>query len=289
MNIGAAIKARRKAHGLTLAELAQITGVGRSAIVLVEKDRGSVRTLNAVAGPLNFRPSGIGAGSTLAKQLINARMNRGLTQAALAFKAKLSIPTIRSLERGGGSIRALNAVLNVLAPGARANPVYRAHYQILDDVRLTPPDFMAEIVSFFGAITIDVAGSTNSFVEAKRVILEKEDGLKTRWSGDLAWCNPPYSNLSRWLHRCADAWDGQEVQSILGLFPARTETVAFRTRLVGVADIVLLPRRLRLYDEDRVRLAPSPFPLMLCAWGVERSVIEAYVASTGSTPIWASR
>ena len=177
----------------------------------------------------------------------------------------------------------------MLAPRARANAIYRAHYQIREDVRLTPSEFMAEVNRFFGEISIDVAGAPNSFVEAERVIYEDEDGLLTRWSGRLAWCNPPFFGLSRWMHRCADAWDGGEVEKIIGLFPARTETIAFRKRIVGKADVLLLPRRLRFHDSNRIRLAPSPFALMLCCWGFDREIIKTYVTATGSTPIWADR
>ncbi|WP_141104949.1 helix-turn-helix transcriptional regulator [Thioclava sp. IC9] len=42
------------------------------------------------------------------------RLARGLTQAELASRANISIPTVRALESGAGTILSLEAVLPVL-------------------------------------------------------------------------------------------------------------------------------------------------------------------------------
>jgi transcriptional regulator with XRE-family HTH domain len=282
------LRAARRQSGLSQEELAARAGVSRSAIVLLEGGKGSMRALAAVSPHLNFRPVGIGDGQRMAAQVRSARAKRRLTQAEVAAKAGVSIPTVRGIERGTGTVRSLQAVLAVVAPAARANAVFRSHWHVKEDVRLTPPEFIDEIVAAFGPVSIDVAAAPTGFVRADRYLYEADDGLRTRWSGGLAWCNPPFSKLSKWMNRCASAWEARETNAIVGLFPARTETVAFRTRIVGAADVLLLPRRLRFYDEARQQLAPSPFALMLCCWGVERALLERYVLATGSTPIWAN-
>jgi transcriptional regulator with XRE-family HTH domain len=288
MDLGAAIRSARKGRGLTQVKLAQLIGVSRHTILALEVGAGSVAVLERAASVVSFRITGLAGGNTIGEQLQAARAQRGLTQADVASRSEVSIPTVRALERGGGSVRTLEAVLRVLGPRAHANANFTAHYQLRRDVRFTPPDFLAEIELSFGRISIDVAGDPRSYVSADRILTEREDGLTTRWSGDLVWCNPPYSSLSTWIARCADAWDQKEVGSIIGLFPARTETVAFRTRVLGVADVVLLPRRLRFHDEDRQRLAPAPFALMLVCWGLRRDVVQAYATRTEAHVIWAS-
>ncbi len=287
MDVGAAIRSARKGRGITQAKLAELIGVSRHTILSLEIGAASVAVLEKAAAVVSFRITGLAQGGAIGEQLRCARAQRGWSQAEVAERSKISIPTLRALERSGGSVRSLEAVLRVLGPRAHPNANFTAHYQLRRDVRFTPPEFLAEIERSFGRISIDAAGDPRSFVSADRILTEREDGLKTRWSGDLAWCNPPYSSLSTWIARCADAWDQKEVGSIIGLFPARTETIVFRKRVLGVADVVLLPRRLRFHDEDRQRLAPAPFALMLACWGLRRDVVEAYATRTGAYVMWA--
>lgn len=287
MDLGAAIRSARKGRGLTQAKLAELIGVSRHTILSLEIGAASVAVLEKASSVVSFRITGLAQGGTIAEQLRAARAQRGWTQADVAARSEVSIPTVRALERGGGSVRTLEAVLRVLGPRAHSNANFTAHYHVRKDVRFTPPEFLAGIELFFGKISIDVAGDPRSYVSADLILTEREDGLKTKWSGDLAWCNPPYSSLSTWIARCADAWDRQEVGSIIGLFPARTETVAFRERVFGVADVLLLPRRLHFHDEDRQRLAPAPFALMLVCWGLRRELVKAYAQQTEARVIWA--
>jgi transcriptional regulator with XRE-family HTH domain len=288
MKLGSAIREARRGCGLSQVQLAELIGCSRDAVILLEKGAGSIAVLERAATVLSFRVTGLAGGNTIGDQLKTARHQRGMSQAAVALRAGVSTPTVRSLERGGGNVGSLSAMLSVLAPRARPNSVFRAHYQIKKDVRFTPPEFLEAIMRSFGSISIDVAGDERSYVVADRVLTEREDGLATAWSGRLAWCNPPYSSLSRWINRCADAWEAREVGSIVALFPARTETIAFRTRVLGMADVVLLPRRLRFHDENRVRLAPSPFALMLVCWGQPRGVVQNYADEGGGHVIWAN-
>jgi transcriptional regulator with XRE-family HTH domain len=286
MDLGSAIREARRGCGLSQVRLAELIGCSRDAVLAVERGGGSVAVFERAATTVNFRITGLADGGTIGNQLKAARHRRGLSQAAVALRANLSVPTVRSLEQGGGNVRSLSAVLNVLAPRARPNAVFKAHYQIRKDVRFTPPEFLEEVIRSFGPISIDVAGDDRSYVVADRILTEREDGLVTKWSGQLAWCNPPFSSLSRWINRCADAWEGREVESIVALYPARTETIAFRTRVLGKADVLLLPRRLCFHDENRVRLAPSPFALMLIAWGQPRSAVQNYAKGVGAHVIW---
>lgn len=288
MDVGAAIRSARKGRGISQAKLAELIGVSRHTILSLEDGSASVAVLEKASSVVSFRITGLAQGGTIAEQLRTARAQRGWTQADVAARSEVSIPTVRALERGGGSVRSLEAVLRVLGPRAHSNANFTAHYHVRKDVRFTPPEFLAEIERSFGRISIDVAGDPRSYVSADRILTEREDGLKTKWLGELAWCNPPYSSLSTWIGRCADAWDRKEVGSIIGLFPARTETVAFRNRVFGVADVLLLPRRLHFHDEDRKRLAPAPFALMLVVWGIRRELVSAYAERTEARVIWAN-
>jgi transcriptional regulator with XRE-family HTH domain len=288
MNIGLALRRTRKSVGLTQDELAARAGVSRQAVVLLEQGGGRMRTLAKVALHVGFRVKGVARGDVLSEQVRAARHQRKLTQQALAVKAGLSLPTVRAVERGSASVSSLSAVLKVLAPEAIEAALVRAHWHERRDVRFTPPEVVEWVVSSFGSISIDPAGDPRSFVRADRVLTELEDGLASRWSGKLAFVNPPYSDLTRWIGRCCDAWDRKEVEMIAGLFPARTETTTFRQRVFGVADVLLMPRRLAFYDEHRVKMHPAPFALMLCLWGAEREQVLDFARRTEALILWAS-
>lgn len=244
-------------------------------------------TLAKVAPHVGFRIKGVARGDLLNEQVRAARKQRKMTQQTVAVKAGVSLPTIRAIERGSASIASLTSVLNVLAPEATEAVLVRAHWQERRDVRFTPPEVVEWVVGSFGPISIDPAGDPRSFVLAERVLTEAEDGLATRWSGRFAFVNPPYSDLTRWIGRCCDAWDRKEVEVIVGLFPARTETTTFRQRVFGSADVLLMPRRLSFYDENRAKMYPAPFAVMMCIWGAEREQVLHFGKRTEALILWA--
>lgn len=193
MNIGHCIRASRKGCGLSQVELASLADISRSSLVRLEGNRGAVTTLMKVRPHVGFRIVGLAQGKAPSEQIKNARKRLGLSKAQVAEGAGLSIPTVRLLEKGGGRVQSLSSVISFLAPKARANGWHRPRWQVRKDVRFTPPDLIKKIVDVFGPIDLDPAGDPRSFVSAKRIITESEDGLSTRWSGPLAFVNPPFS------------------------------------------------------------------------------------------------
>jgi transcriptional regulator with XRE-family HTH domain len=289
MNIGQAVRQARKGCGLTQEELAKRASISRSAIVKLEINRGSCSTLKKVRPHIGFRITALAAGNEPAEQVRNARSRRGYSLEKVAKGAGVSIPTVRLIEAGGGTIASLSAIIQFLAPKARANGWYRAHWQVRKDVRFTPPQLIETIVEILGPIDLDPAGDERSFVNARKTITENEDGLSSRWSGHLVFVNPPFSELSRWMHRCCDAWSNSEIEQMLALFPARTETVAYRQRIFGVADTLLLPRRMRFFNDNREELPPSPFALMLCSWGIEKDKVAELAEALEANVVWSER
>lgn len=288
MDIGPAIWRTRKSIGLTQGQVAALAGVSRQAVVLLEQGGGRMSTLAKISPHIGFRIVGFANGDNPAAQVQAARRQRKMTQQGVASRAGISVPTMRAVERGTASIAALTSVLAVLAPKAREAVPTPTHWQVKRDVRFTPPQVIEWVLASFGPIAIDPAGDPRSFVPAVRVLTEADDGLATRWSGRLAFVNPPFSDLTRWIGRCCDAWDRQEVGMIVGLFPARTETTTFRERVFGVADVLLMPRRLSFYDEHRTKMFPAPFALMVCIWGADRDRVLDFAGRTGALVLWAS-
>lgn len=135
------------------------------------------------------------------------------------MKTGLSRKTIASLERGNGSIASALRLLAVLAPNVRRRAPERSYWGQGDkddrDSRFTPPDFMDSIYAAFGAIDLDPCANLLSPVVARRRILLSEggDGLVDEWSGDVAFVNPPFSALLKWLRRAHEQWRASNVKA----------------------------------------------------------------------------
>lgn len=262
----------RRAAGWSQQTLAKRLGVDSQSIKRLEKGVGSVRTLVMAMTALDFRLTGLGAGKTLHQQLRATRQRRSISLAELAARTGLSKTTIASLERGDGSVASLLRLLAVLAPRVRRRAPERAYWgqdQKDDrDSRFTPGDFMANIYEAFGDIDIDPCANAASPVIARRRILLDEggDGLVDDWSGELAFVNPPFSELLKWLRRAHDQWRAGNVKTVVCLVPVRTDSRWFHDTLSADADIYLLQGRVKFLDVSG-KAQHTPFSLMLVTLG----------------------
>ncbi|MBL8649474.1 MAG: helix-turn-helix domain-containing protein [Sphingopyxis sp.] len=281
MDLGKAIRDLRKSVGMTQAELATRCGVSRQAIILLESNRGRRANFQRAADVVQLKIAELGRGDDITQQIIGARRKLAWTQVELSRRAGISVPTLRSLEGGGGSVIALSRVIAALAPKARTKKHYHAHWALKRDCRFTPPHIIEKIVAAFGPISVDPCGDERAFVSSDRTITEEENGLTSKWYGNLAFVNPPYSDLTTWINRCVDAQRDGEVQTVIGMFPARTETAVFRDRIFGSADILFLRRRVCFLDEAGIELSPAPFAVMFCIWGGEPDRVTKFAELVG--------
>lgn len=289
MDLGAAARSARRAVGMTQSDLAERAGVSRQAIALLESNRGRVSTLRAASRHIQFRIANLARGDEFELQVRTARHRLKLTQAALAQRAGLSIPTVRSVEKGGGSVISLSRIVEALAPKARNKEPFRASWQVKKDVRFTPPQIVAQVRQAFGDIDLDPCGDPRSFVGATSIIAEEQDGLTSAWSGRVAFVNPPFSDLTAWINRCADAYENGEVATVIGLFPARTESATFQDRVFEKADVLLLRGRVCFFDEKGAKMAAAPFAIMFCVWGGDADSVATFAEVAGCSTIWAPR
>ncbi len=87
-----------------------------------------------------------------------------------------------------------------------------------NDERYTPSSLYLPLHKEFG-FTLDVC-ATDESAKCRRYFTKAEDGLKQPWSGQRAWCNPPYSDIEPWLSK---AWSSN-ADLVVMLIPAtRTE------------------------------------------------------------------
>jgi len=269
------IRAARLASGWSRKTLAERVKTSPQMIQRLENGIGSVKTLVAVMAALDFQLAGLGPGTTLAEALRNRRQKRKWSLDKLAMKTGLSRTTIASLERGGGSVASLMRLLVVLAPNVKRRAPERAYWgqgdKVDRDSRFTPPEFMSMVYEAFGPVDIDPCAHRLSPVCATRRIMLEDggDGLRDAWSGKLAYVNPPYSQMLRWLRRAHEQWQEGKVASVVCLVPVRTDSSWFHEVLSVDADIYLLQGRVRFLD-TRGKGQQTPFSLMMVALGVTR-------------------
>jgi transcriptional regulator with XRE-family HTH domain len=285
--VGTAVREARKSMGLTQDELAQRSGLSRRAVILLETNGGRMSSLNQVARVLALRMTGLPSAPSLGEQLLRARDRKKLSQADVAAAAGVSLPTIRALEKGGGSVAALTAVLVALVPETRRRRPARPTWNEAGDVRLTPPEWIDAVQAAFGPISLDPCWHPQTFFRPERTIDEHQDGLAMPWKGRLAFVNPPFSELSSWINRCANAVQNREVESIVALLPVRFETAAFQDRIAGTADLLLVRNKPRFFNADRERLSIATFAVYFACWNCSADGLRVLATAVGGRIVWA--
>ena len=144
----------------------------------------------------------------------------------------------------------------------------------------TPPHVL-ELVRSVAPIALDPCTSESNPTGARtHVWWPNGDGLAFDWAstGGLVYVNPPYSQIRKWLAKCAaESTRGAE---IIALVPARTDTRAWHESVTTADAICFWRGRLQFIDaatgkpaqvwsaaKQRFVDAAAPFPSALVYWG----------------------
>ena len=119
----------------------------------------------------------------------------------------------------------------------------------------TPKEVFNELNNEF-RFDIDVA-STDQNALCKRHFTASENGLIQDWGGCSVWCNPPYSQVGRWVRKCYE--ERNNAKSIVLLIPSRTDTRWFHEFIYGVAEVRFIKGRLKFSGSKN----SAPFPSMI--------------------------
>lgn len=123
--LGERIRAHREEKGLTLKEIAQITGISYSYLCEIEKGLvlPSIRSLRKIASGLNVPLKDLmSPGTSLGAKLTKIREEQGLNQSQLAKKAGLSPGLIGQIEKG--KIQPSLQTVEKLASALEISPCY---------------------------------------------------------------------------------------------------------------------------------------------------------------------
>ena len=121
----------------------------------------------------------------------------------------------------------------------------------------TPIELFNELDNEFH-FTLDPCCSENT-AKCDKFYTEETDGLSKDWTGEIVFCNPPYSSdqQGKWVKKCYEhALNGGLA---VMLIPARTDTRRFHEYIYGKAEIRFLAGRLKFGNAPN----PAPFPSMV--------------------------
>jgi transcriptional regulator with XRE-family HTH domain len=282
MDIGSLIRAERKAKGKTMAEIADALAISPNSVWELEKlNRGSVVGLERFCQFLGVEWIGLPAGRSLGARILSARLKRGWTQEIVANKAGISRPAVARVESDRGHISSLCAVLGVIAPDIRPRKPVIRQFVKSQDVKLTPPDFVEQVVHVLGGIELDPCSHPNSLVPATRQLFEEDDGLSRSWNAKTVFCNPPYSIADKFMRKAHAEWLSGTAKCVIVLVPARTHTKIF-SEIAGDTDMFFLKNRMRFWSSERTPLPErAPFSSVVMIFGGDEGVIERARATWG--------
>lgn len=88
-----------------------------------------------------------------------------------------------------------------------------------------------------------------------------EDGLTSEW-GHSTFCNPPYSQVAKWIEKAHQEW--KKGKTIVMLINAVTDTIAFHKYIYNQAEIRFIKGRVKFIDPSNPdKKQPSPKPSMI--------------------------
>ena len=147
----------------------------------------------------------------------------------------------------------------------------------VDDRAITMADFGPIHERF--RFTIDAA-ATAANARLPRYWTLEDDALRQPWTGERVWCNPPHSDVNRWV---AKAWWDMDspctaAELIVMLVPAnRTEqrwwqeyVEPYRDRAGLGLRVEFLPGRMRFLARGQTEIGPNerpPYGCCLLIWG----------------------
>lgn len=100
--------------------------------------------------------------------------------------------------------------------------------------------------------------STDENCKCTRHFTVENDGLSQNWGGYRAFCNPPYSEIAKWVKKAHDEGCKDNTLVVL-LIPSRTDTKYFHDYIYQRSEIRFIKGRLKFGNSTNT----APFPSMV--------------------------
>lgn len=85
---------------------------------------------------------------------------------------------------------------------------------------------------------------------------KEDDGLSKKWGG-VAFCNPPYSRIAKWVQKAFE--EAKDGTTVIMLIPSRTDTRWFHDYIYGKHEIRFIKGRIK-FEGAKYN---APFPSMV--------------------------
>jgi len=132
----------------------------------------------------------------------------------------------------------------------------KACFSSKSDEWSTPQNVFDELDKEFH-FTLDPCATDNNHKCDKYFTLEN-DGLSENWGGYRVFCNPPYSEIDKWVEKAYRETRNDNTLVVL-LIPNRTDTRYFHNYIYQRAEIRFVKGRLKFGDGK----GSAPFPSMI--------------------------
>ena len=280
---GRALRAARKARGLTQMQLADLCGVAPGTVKLVERGEGMSMQADRLAGHLGHALVVRSAPRTPRHEALSAlRARRGLSQRDLSSLAGVSRNSLIRVEAGQDvrlpvlwSVgRVLGAGLTLMSQESLGRFYATTAQGSSHHGWHTPASLFDRVEAAVGPFDLDpCAPSTGGSPVRVRVrFTERDDGLSLDWFGRV-FMNPPYGRaLSSWVSKAKSEADKGAL--VVGLVPARTDTAWWQDYVAPCASVVFLRGRLAFGGQK----VSAPFPSALVLWGADSAVLSSVEA-----------
>lgn len=120
----------------------------------------------------------------------------------------------------------------------------------------TPQTFFDEVNKEFN-FNLDVCATEENH-KCDKYYTMHDDGLSKKWGGHTVWCNPPYSEIDKWVAKAFYETRNDNTTVVL-LIPSRTDTRYFHNYIYQRSEIRFVKGRLKFGDGKN----SAPFPSML--------------------------
>jgi site-specific DNA-methyltransferase (adenine-specific) len=132
----------------------------------------------------------------------------------------------------------------------------KACFSSKSDEWSTPQNVFNELDKEFH-FTLDPCATDDNHKCDKYFTLEN-DGLSENWGGYRVFCNPPYSEIDKWVEKAYRETRNDNTLVVL-LIPSRTDTRYFHNYIYQRAEIRFVKGRLKFGDGK----GSAPFPSMI--------------------------
>ena len=131
-----------------------------------------------------------------------------------------------------------------------------ACYSSKSDEWSTPKALFDELNEEFGFTLGPCSTSDNHLCDKYYTI--QDNGLQQDWKGERVFCNPPYSEISKWCEKAF--YESKNPNTlIVMLIPSRTDTRYFHDYILHRTEIRFVKGRLKFGDSKN----SAPFPSMI--------------------------